>query len=147
MRPVPSRLTSPRALLFAGLLGTSACVSGSYMTHRGLHYVDDQLVETDPAPPLAYEAYIRARLALERDPPDLEAARGHIADALHWQSDEPHLWTLKAEIEWKAGDFAAAERSLAQALTLRPGYPEAQRLQAQIHDQIRDSKAQGQEAG
>nr|WP_255216020.1 tetratricopeptide repeat protein [Pseudenhygromyxa sp. WMMC2535] len=71
-------------------------------------------------------------MALERDPPDLQAARGHIGDALRWQSDDPQLWTTKAEIEWKAGDFEAAERSLAQALDLRPGYPEAKRLLAQV---------------
>ncbi|KIG14338.1 hypothetical protein DB30_06940 [Enhygromyxa salina] len=114
------------------------CWTNGYTANRGLHYVTNAegkqvLVKSTPPAPAAYEAYLRARLALERDPPRLDEARGHILDALRWQPDEPQLWTVRGEIEWRAGDFAAAEVALAKALALRPGYPEAQRLLAQIH--------------
>lgn len=123
----------------ATLALTSGCWTSAYTVHRGLHYVHDedgaeQLVRTPPPSPAAYEAYLRARLALERDPPELDEARGHILDALRWQPDEPQLWTVKAQIEWQAGDFAAAEAALARALALRPGYAEAQRLAAQMSE-------------
>ena len=128
------------ALLLAGLgLGSaSGCTYyGAYRSTRGLHYIttdggEPQLVQTQAPAPAAYEAYLRARLALEREPPRLDEARGHILDALRWQPNEPQLWTVKAEIEWLAGDFAAAEQDLAIALELRPGYPEAQRLLAEV---------------
>jgi cytochrome c-type biogenesis protein CcmH/NrfG len=114
------------------LLG--GCWHGGYLQHRNLHYVDGELVETKAPAPAAYEAYLRARVALERNPAQLDEARGHILDALRWQPDEPQLWTVKAEIERKAGDFTTAERDLARALELRPGYPEAQRLLATIRE-------------
>jgi predicted Zn-dependent protease len=114
------------------MLATGGCWQGSFAQTRGLHYVDGQLVETPAPAPAAYEAYLRARLALDREPPALVEARGHILDALRWQPDEPQLWTVKAEIEWKAGEFEAAEDDLARALALRPGYPAAQQLLAQV---------------
>jgi len=114
--------------------GLAGCWQAAYTQNRGLHYVDGVLVETEAPAPAAYAGYLRARVALERNPPQLDEARGHILDALRWQPDEPQLWTVKAEIEWKAGDFAAAERDLARALELRPGYPEAQQLLASIRD-------------
>lgn len=123
-----------RSVSLVALLALAGCWHGAYMQNRGLHYVDGELVETKAPAPAAYEAYLRARLALERNPPQIEAARGHILDALRWQPDEPQLWTVKAEIEWKAGDFAAAEHDLARALELRPGYPEAQQLLATIRE-------------
>jgi cytochrome c-type biogenesis protein CcmH/NrfG len=134
-----SHLLRARSVLFIGsLVVCSACWTTGYTANRGLHYVTDddgeqRLVRSTPPAPAAYEAYLRARLALERDPPQLDEARGHILDALRWQPDEPQLWTLRGEIEWRAGDFAAAEQALTKALALRPGYPEAQRLQAVIH--------------
>ncbi|MFO7567481.1 MAG: hypothetical protein R6X02_32860 [Enhygromyxa sp.] len=120
------------AVILLPMLG--GCWQSRYLQHRNLHYVDGELVETKAPAPAAYEAYLRARLALERSPAQLEQARGHILDALRWQPDEPQLWTVKAEIEWKAGDFSTAEHDLARALELRPGYPEAQRLLASIRD-------------
>ena len=136
-----ARLVVSFAVL-VGVSGVSGCYGYGYRSTRGLHYItvegaeggEPRLVETQPPAPAAYEAYLRARLALERNPPQLEEARGHILDALRWQPDEPQLWTVKAEIEWKAGDFAAAERDLVRALELRPGYPEAQRLLAAVRD-------------
>lgn len=125
-------------LLFGAATLCGGCWTNGYTANRGLHYVTDDegeqlLVRSTPPAPAAYEAYLRARLALERDPPQLAEARGHILDALRWQPNEPQLWTLRGEIEWRAGDFAAAEDALNKALVLRPGYPEAQRLLTQIH--------------
>ncbi len=105
---------------------------------RRLHYVGDRLVASDPPPPFAYEAYLRARLAIERSsgparsPDDLERAHEHILDALRWDPSSAQLWTTRAEIEWLAGDFAAAEASLAQALELQPGYAAARELLARV---------------
>jgi cytochrome c-type biogenesis protein CcmH/NrfG len=130
----------PRTLVVCAVaVSTAACVSNGYLANRGLHYVTDEdgeqrLVRSDPPAPAAYEAYLRARLAIERDPPQLDEARGHILDALRWQPDDPQLWTVMAEIEWKVGNFAAAEDAIAQALALRPGYAEAQRLLARMHE-------------
>lgn len=142
--PSPALLVR-QSLIFAAWFGAAACLSGcwqnAYLRNRGLHYVDGELVETQAPPPAAYEAYLRARLALERDPPKLDEARAHILDALRWQGDEPQLWTLKAEIEWRAGEFDAAERALAEALDLRPNYPEAQRLLAEVRDRGRSATA------
>lgn len=134
---VPGPLTFTRSSMLGMLgmlVGLSGCWQAAYYQTRNLHYVDGALVETQAPAAAAYEAYLRARLALERSPAQLDEARGHILDALRWQPDEPQLWTVKAEIEWKAGDFAAAERDLARALELRPGYAEAQRLLVQVRD-------------
>jgi predicted Zn-dependent protease len=130
-----AKLHRPVLCLVAALCG--GCLANGYLANRGLHYITDeegneQLVKTPPPAPAAYEAYLRARLALDRDPPQLDEARGHILDALRWQPEEPQLWTVRAEIEWKAGDFAAAENAIAKALALRPGYPEAQQLLARM---------------
>ncbi|PRQ02988.1 hypothetical protein ENSA5_19270 [Enhygromyxa salina] len=133
--------SATKLVLAASLALTSGCWANGYFANRELHYVTDedgeQVLVKSPAPaPAAYEAYLRARLALDRDPPQLDVARGHILDALRWQPNEPQLWTVKAEIEWKVGDFAAAEDAIGKALALRPGYPEAQRLLAQIHEPL-----------
>jgi Flp pilus assembly protein TadD len=122
------------------LVALSGCYANGYAANRGLHYVTDadgkqQLVHSPPPSPAAYEAYLRARLALERDPAQLDEARGHVLEALRSQSDDPQLWTTLGEVEWRLGNFAAAEQAIAKALALRPGYPEAERLLASIHAQ------------
>jgi predicted Zn-dependent protease len=132
----------PRSsLLVVAVVALAGCWGAQLQKSRGLHYVDDVLVSSEAPGPAAYEAYLRARIALERNPPQLDEARGHILDALRWQPHEPQLWTVKAEIEWKAGDFAAAERDLEFALELRPGYPEAQRLLAQVRSSGKSATA------
>lgn len=130
------RLFLPCALIVA----LSGCYANGYAANRGLHYVTDtdgnqQLVRSSPPSPGAYEAYLRARLALEREPALLDEARGHVLEALRSQSDDPQLWTTLGEVEWRLGNFAAAEQAIGKALALRPGYPEAERLLASIHAQ------------
>lgn len=124
-----------RAQTVAVALGVAMSAGGcqyGYMAHRGLHYVrsspdaEPVLVETPPPSPAAYEAYLRARVALERG--DFETADRHIIEALTWQPTEPYLWTVKAEIALAAGDRLDAERSLAIALELAPGYAAATEL-------------------
>jgi predicted Zn-dependent protease len=126
-------------LLALGLLALTSlmvlgCFGDPYGKSRRLHYIDDRLVASEPVPPLAYEAYLRARLALDRTPQDLAFAREQIDEALRWDPDEAQLWTTRAEIAWLAGDVPTAEASLARALELRPGYPAATQLQAQVRD-------------
>lgn len=130
-------------LLALGLLMSTglACLGDPYGKARRLHYIDDRLVASEPVPPRAYEAYLRARLALDRTPRDLGFAREQIDEALRWDPDEPQLWTTRAEIAWMAGDVPTAEASLARALELRPGYPAATQLQAQVRDPSRSATA------
>ncbi len=115
--------------LLALALALAACVGPN---PRHLHYVDGELVESPAPGPRAYEAYLRARVELERAPPNLEAAREYIDVALYWDGGDPHLWTTRGEIEMLAEDPEAAERSFARALQLRPGYPEAERLLTEL---------------
>lgn len=126
------------ATLAAALALCGACVNG-YMANRGLHYItnadgEQVLVRSSPPSPAAYEAYLRARLALEREGADLDAARTQAFVALRWQPNDPQLWTLLAEIEWRAGDTIAAEAALEQALRLRPGFVEALALRSELAD-------------
>lgn len=126
-----------RTLAACVCVALCGCYASGYAVNRGLHYVKDeagneQLVRSDPPSPAAYHAYLRARVALERQPPQLDEARGHIIDALRWDRHDPQLWTTLGEIEWKRGDIQAAERALDEALALRPGYPEAERLLADV---------------
>jgi tetratricopeptide (TPR) repeat protein len=126
-----------RTLAVCVVLALAGCYANGYVVNRGLHYITDeqgneQLVRSEPPAPAAYEAYLRARIALDREPAQLDEARGHILDALRWQ-DDPQLWTTLGEVEWRRGDFVAAERALDRALALRPGYAEAERLLASIH--------------
>jgi predicted Zn-dependent protease len=118
------------------------CVSGcwyGYPRHTQLHYVDGELVETPAPAPAAYEAYLRARIALDRTPPQVDEARTQILEALGWQPNEPKLWTVKAEVEWAAGNFGEAEADLGRALELRPDYPEAKQMLVQV--KARDSRS------
>jgi cytochrome c-type biogenesis protein CcmH/NrfG len=134
---------SLRALTACVALALVGCMGNGYYVNRSLHYVtdedgDEQLVRSTPPPPGAYEAYLRARLALERTPPLLDEARAHILDALRWQDGDPQLWTMLGEIEWQLGNFTAAEQAIDRALVLRPGYPDAERLLANMreHDKL-----------
>lgn len=133
-------MPSRRLLTSCVVLALSGCTGNGYYVNRGLHYITDddgneQLVRSTPPPPGAYEAYLRARLALERTPPQLDEARGYVLDALRWQDRDPQLWTTLAEIEWQLGNFAAAEHAIDRALVLRPGYPQAERLLASMREQ------------
>lgn len=120
------------------VLAVSGCWGRGYYVNRGLHYVEEdgeeKLVRSTPPPPGAYEAYLRARLALDRNPPLLDEARGHILDALRWHDADPQLWTTLAEIEWQLGNFSAAEQAIDRALALRPGYAEAEQLLANMRE-------------
>ncbi len=121
------------------VLALSGCLGNGYYVNRGLHYLADendneQLVRSTPPPPSAYEAYLRARLALDRTPALLDEARGYILDALRWHDSDPQLWTVLGEIEWQLGNFAAAEQAIDHALALRPGYAEAERLLASMRE-------------
>jgi Tfp pilus assembly protein PilF len=99
---------------------------------RSLHYVDGELVHSRAPHAGSYEAYLRARVALEATPPRLDEAMKAIEGALHYDPREPALWTTRAEIEAATGDVDQALASVRRALDLRPGYAPAQRLMATI---------------
>jgi hypothetical protein len=100
--------------------------------YRSLHVVDGEVVQSPPPPPSAYEAYLRARVALEQEPPQLSEARYFIARALQMDPRDPHLWATQAEIEERAGQVEQAAVSARRALAIRPGYPPAQQVLARL---------------
>ncbi|MEZ4426614.1 MAG: hypothetical protein R3A51_02850 [Nannocystaceae bacterium] len=129
--PDPKRRRHRAALLLVAL--TSACAP-RYTDTRGLHYLGDTLVQSQPADPRAYEAYLRARLAMERAPRDLAGAHALILQALHFDRHDPQLWTTKGEIELQMGRLEDARKSSRVALMLRPGFTPAQALLARLQE-------------
>lgn len=117
-------------------------------SERSLHEVDGQVVSSSPPPPAAYEAYLRARLALESEPPRLDVAQRSIERAIRYDPRDPHLWTTRAEIEERAGQRDRAAASARRALAIRPGYPPAQEVLARVEGGVTESEgvtAQGEE--
>ncbi len=115
----------------AALLGLSACAPTA-TSARALHYVDDELVYSNPPSALAYEAYMRSRIALSAEPPRLEQARAEIEVALHYDRRAPHLWSTRAEIAALQGQDDVAVSSAERALALRPGYAPAEAVLADV---------------
>ncbi len=120
-----------RRLLCVALVGLAACATPR-TSARSLHYVDDALVYSNPPSALAYEAYMRSRIALSSDPPRLEQAASEIEVALHFDRRAPHLWSTRAEIAALAGDDELAVSSAEKALALQPGYGPAQAVLASV---------------
>lgn len=113
------------------LLGLAACAPTG-TSARALHYVDDELVYSNPPSALAYEAYMRSRIALSAEPPRLEQARAEIEVALHYDRRAPHLWSTRAEIAALQGQDDVAVASAERALALRPGYAPAEAVLADV---------------
>lgn len=129
MRSVRERAGRAAAVL---LLALGGCYGGLGPGYRSLHVVDGQVVSSPPPTPSAYEAYLRARLAFEHEPPRLDDARFYIEEALRFDPRDPHLWATRAEIEERAGEQAEAAASARRALALRPGYPPAEQVLARV---------------
>ena len=119
-----------RLALVLALLGAGCATVGPHP--RTLHYNDGELVHSRPASSASYEAYLRARLALSVEPPHLDVAQAEIELALRYDGRDPHLWTTQAEIASLAGDEDKAIAAARRALTLRPGYPPAQKMMAKL---------------
>lgn len=113
------------------LCGLAACAPTG-TSARSLHYVDEELVYSNPPPSLAYEAYLRARLALHAEPPQLGQARSEIEVALRYDRRAPHLWSTRAEIAAQQGEHDVAIASAEKALALRPGYAPAAAVLVQV---------------
>ncbi|MCX4239536.1 hypothetical protein OEB96_02835 [Paraliomyxa miuraensis] len=122
-----ARLAGARTSMLVALALLGACYPVG-LGYRSLHEVDGEVVSSRPPPPSAYEAYLRARLALEQEPPALDDARFYIGHALEMDPGDPHLWATHAEIEERAGRVDEAMASARHALELRPGYPPAERV-------------------
>ncbi len=128
-RRAVARLVGPaRWVLGVVLVGCSPMGPSA----RSLHVVDGHEVSSPPPPPAAYEAYLRARLAFEHDPPQLEQARAAILVAIRFDPRDPHLWATRAEIEERAGEPDQAAASARRALAIRPGYPLAEQVLARV---------------
>lgn len=124
-----ARAGAVRAVVMGLALGAlGGCMPMMAPSYRSLHEVDGELVQSVPPSPAAYEAYLRARLALDRDPPQPELAQRYIRRALKADPRDPHLWATRAEIEEQLGQIERAKESARRALVLRPGYPPAQRV-------------------
>lgn len=113
-------------------VATDAGCAVSGASDHTLHVVDGQVVHSTPPPSSAYAAYLRARLALDAEPPRLDEARESIEQALRADGRDPHLWTVRAEIAARMGDGAAANAAIDRAFALSPGYPPAKQLQAKL---------------
>jgi len=72
------------------------------------------------------------RLALDSPDGDLEAAKRDMDVLMQRRRDDAHLWTTKAELEHRLGDEQAARAALDRAFALRPDYPPARALEAQL---------------
>lgn len=99
---------------------------------RSLHYVDGTLVHSRPPSPQSYELYVRARLALDAQPPDPKTALDYLRQAQRADPRDPHLWSTRAEAEALAGEPESARTSAQRALSLSPGYPPARRVLATL---------------
>jgi Tfp pilus assembly protein PilF len=119
------------APLCAALALAGACLRTEPSDHA-LHVVDGQVVHSTPPPSSAYASYLRARLALDAEPPRFDEARVAIDQALRADPQDPHLWTVRAEIAARMGDGPGANAAIDRAFSLRPGYPPAKKLQARI---------------
>ncbi len=119
-------------VLLAMVSASTAACTPTGTSARSLHYVDDELVYSNPPSALAYEAYLRSRLALSSDPPQLDQARAEIEVALHFDRRAAHLWATRAEIAALQGEDDVAVSSAQRALVLRPGYEPAQAVLASV---------------
>lgn len=121
-------------LLCVALGGCYGVMSGAGLGpgYRSLHVVDGQVVSSPPPAPSAYEAYLRARLAFEHEPPQLDEARFYIGEAIDFDPRDPQLWATRAEIEERAGKRAEAAAAARRALAIRPGYPLAEQVLARV---------------
>jgi Tfp pilus assembly protein PilF len=79
-------------------------------------------------------------LALSVEPPHLDVAQSEIELALKYDPRDPHLWTTQSEIAWKSGDDERAMAAVQRALSLRPGYPPAERMMANLRGGERSVK-------
>lgn len=101
-------------------------------SHSSLHVVDGKIVHSAPPSTTAYSAYLRARLALEAAPPQLDEAAIQIEAALDAAPRDPQLWTVHGEIAAARGDAEQAMRSANRALALSQDYAPAKRLLARL---------------
>jgi len=115
-----------------GLVALPGCRAAVAPSARSLHYVDDELVYSRPASPQGYEAYLKARLALDAEPADPETAMMYLRRAQRSDPRDPHLWATRAEAAAMLGDVDEARASAERALALSPGYPPARRVLASI---------------
>ena len=125
----------PRRIGLAGvLLGlgaiSSACARGPHPRHQ--HLIDDTLVVSPAARPSDYAAYLRIRLALDTPNGDLDAAKKDMDTLLRRRPGDPHLWTTKAELEYRRGDDDAGREALDHVFALEPDYGPARVLQAKL---------------
>ena len=118
------------ALLSIGAL--TGCATTASVSPRALHEVDGQVVYSRPPSPAAYEAYLRARLALDATPPRPDEALESIERVQRTAPDDPHLWATRAEAQAMLGEYEAARESAQRALALSPDHAKARGVLANL---------------
>ena len=125
-------MTLRPAILGLALLGVG-CVTGG-PSSRSLHEVDGEIVYSRPPSPAAYEAYLRARLALDANPPRPEDALVDLERLNRFAPKDPHLWATRAEAHAMLGEYDQARLAVDRALALDPASAKAQRVLASLPD-------------
>jgi Tfp pilus assembly protein PilF len=107
------------------LLTTAACATSRAPHQRDLEslaLVDGKVVRATRPSSTAYAHYVEAKLAMEREPADLERAKTEIEDAISYDPVDPGLWCLSAEIAIRRGDDAARQEAMSALALLAPGW-------------------------
>jgi len=90
------------------------------------------LVRSDPVSPQAYAAYLRAKLALEAQPPRYTLAKTELETALRYEPKDVYLWTQLAQVELWRGELRQAASALERARSIAPAYPAAKQLEVRL---------------
>lgn len=99
---------------------------------RTLHELNGEVVYSRPPSPGAYEAYLRARLALDADPPRPEEALSYLERLQRIAPHDAHLWATKAEAYALLGEHDAAREAAQRSLAISPEDPKARRVLASL---------------
>lgn len=111
-----------------GCILVGAGCSAVTPSSRSLHEVDGELVHSRPPSPAAYEAYLRARLALDANPPRPEDALVDLERLNRFAPKDPHLWATRAQAHAMLGEYDDARTAANKALALDPESAKAQRV-------------------
>jgi Tfp pilus assembly protein PilF len=108
------------------LLATAAACATTRGPHQrdleSLAVVDGEVVRASRPSSTAYALYLEAKLAMERQPPDLEQAAAAIDDAISYDPKDPGLWCVLAEIAGRRGDEARRREAQLEIEALAPGW-------------------------
>ena len=126
-------------LSFVATCGLLACASSHVRHTEELTYDGDQLLRAPVRTWPSYESYLRARLAMELQPPDMEYAFREIEQSLKRYPRDPQLLTTLAEIEWQRQRYPQSLVALERVLKSYPDYEPAIELSSEICQRMASS--------